>query len=375
MRDGFRGFNWGRAGCADNLSTLLALHRPRIIVDESEGGTTYPQAQESEVPTERSGDASTLMNPQPIRGAPATIEAKSSLINGLRILAAQLDSLSAGQDPDDLCKTLRSTFAKPEPYMIHLAFLAEDEAKAKVLLDVFDKALTAPRNDIKVFEKFRQLCGQAGLLPASYIIPENLIKTWRPITFGTFGNVWGGIYSDQQVVIKALRVYKDDDVRKVRKVFCEEAAMWKRISHPNIVPFLGVSKAPAPLSMVSEWMPNGNVREYVVKNSETSRLQLLLDISRGLSFLHSIKITHGDLRGDNILVDKSGCARLVDYGFFSITSLNCTETSALGVRIAAATDHRYRSISFLGFMLRRVNLIQPYYASLSSYKSLVSRSI
>ena len=69
-----------------------------------------------------------------------------------------------------------------------------------------------------MFEKFRQLCGRAGLLPASYAIPENLIETWRPITFGTFGNVWGGIYNDRRVAIKALRVYKDDDVRKVRKV-------------------------------------------------------------------------------------------------------------------------------------------------------------
>ena len=51
--------------------------------------------------------------------------------------------------------------------------------------------------------------------------------------------------------------------------------MWKRISHPNIVPFLGVPKAPAPLSMVSEWMPNGNVRDYVRKNPDTSRLQLV----------------------------------------------------------------------------------------------------
>jgi len=51
--------------------------------------------------------------------------------------------------------------------------------------------------------------------------------------------------------------------------------MWKRISHPNIVPFLGVSEAPAPLCMVSEWMSNGNVRDYVEKNPEASRLQLV----------------------------------------------------------------------------------------------------
>ena len=47
------------------------------------------------------------------------------------------------------------------------------------------------------------------------------------------------------------------------------------MSHPNVVPFLGVSEASAPLRMVSEWMPNGTVRDYIGKNPDTSRLQLV----------------------------------------------------------------------------------------------------
>ena len=35
---------------------------------------------------------------------------------------------------------------------------------------------------------------------------------------------------------------------------------------------------------------------------------------------------------DNILVDQSGCARLNDFGFAIIASLNCTETSANGFK-------------------------------------------
>ena len=147
-----------------------------------------------------------------------------------------------------------------------------------------------------MFKKFRQLCVRAGLLPDSHTIPNEFIQTTGdPVAHGGFGDVWEGISSGERVAIKALRIYKDDDVQRVRKVidqhlfypplasqanfyhkvFCKEVAIWKRVSHPNIVPFLGVSEAPAPLSMVSEWMPNGNVRGYVAKNPDVSRLQLV----------------------------------------------------------------------------------------------------
>ena len=43
-------------------------------------------------------------------------------------------------------------------------------------------------------------------------------------------------------------------------------------------------------------------------------------------------ITHRTRSQDNILVDKSGSARLNDFGFTGIASLNCTETSAAGFK-------------------------------------------
>ena len=149
-----------------------------------------------------------------------------------------------------------------------------------------------------MFKRFRQLCGLTGLLPTSHIIPGELIQTTEyPVASGGFGDVWEGIYNEKPVAIKVFRVYKDEDVQKVRKVthpvfpisltpvtnyrhqvFCKEVVMWKRISHPNIVPFLGVSEALAPLSMVSEWMSNGNVRDFVGKNPDTSRLQLVCQL-------------------------------------------------------------------------------------------------
>ena len=70
-----------------------------------------------------------------------------------------------------------------------------------------------------IFKRFRQLCGQTGLLPTSHIIHEEIIRTTEhPVASGGFGDVWEGIYNDKRVAMKALRVYKKEDVQEVKKV-------------------------------------------------------------------------------------------------------------------------------------------------------------
>lgn len=49
--------------------------------------------------------------------------------------------------------------------------------------------------------------------------------------------------------------------------------MWKRLRHPNIVPFLGATTEP--LQFVSEWIPNGVLTDYVTKNPEANRIALV----------------------------------------------------------------------------------------------------
>lgn len=39
----------------------------------------------------------------------------------------------------------------------------------------------------------------------------------HPIARGEFGDVWEGTYDDKRVAVKALRVYKEDDTREIKK--------------------------------------------------------------------------------------------------------------------------------------------------------------
>lgn len=47
--------------------------------------------------------------------------------------------------------------------------------------------------------------------------------------------------------------------------------MWRRFSHPNIVPFLGVSNL-FQLCLVSEWMRHGSIRSFVSLHPDHDRI-------------------------------------------------------------------------------------------------------
>ena len=49
--------------------------------------------------------------------------------------------------------------------------------------------------------------------------------------------------------------------------------MWKRLRHPNIVPFIGVTTDP--LQIVSEWMSNGTLTEFIEGNTGVNRISLV----------------------------------------------------------------------------------------------------
>ena len=49
--------------------------------------------------------------------------------------------------------------------------------------------------------------------------------------------------------------------------------MWKRLNHKNIVPLLGIT--PTPLQLISDWMPGGDLTEYIKKDPNVGRLALV----------------------------------------------------------------------------------------------------
>ncbi|KAJ7607401.1 kinase-like domain-containing protein, partial [Roridomyces roridus] len=102
---------------------------------------------------------------------------------------------------------------------------------------------------------------------------------------------------------------------------CREALVWKDLIHPNILPFIGIDRDTfsSSLCMVSPWMVNGTVLQYLQDHGRVNVDRLLSEIAEGIQYLHSRHIVHGDLRGANILIKEDWVACLADFGLSSFT--------------------------------------------------------
>jgi len=99
-----------------------------------------------------------------------------------------------------------------------------------------------------------------------------------------------------------------------------EAIIWHSVSHKNVAPFLGLcyDLGPSP-GLIYHLYVNGDVHQYLLKNPKSDRLAIIIAIARGLHYLHSVMVIHGDIKLSNILIDDNGTALLADFGQSKIT--------------------------------------------------------
>jgi serine/threonine protein kinase len=175
-------------------------------------------------------------------------------------------------------------------------------------------------------------------LPSSYTISGDLSRVGDdPAGGGGISYVWKGTYSGREVCIKDPRfhVQNREIVEKVSvkywpisilscllkdaivtQLFFKEAITWKRLEHPNVVAFIGVTQNP--LQIVSDWMPNGTLREYVNENPGANRVGLVSFSSITKTWLTKLLQVVGCGRRSQLSSCKSHNARRLKRGRFPL---------------------------------------------------------
>ncbi|KAF9445045.1 kinase-like protein, partial [Macrolepiota fuliginosa MF-IS2] len=153
------------------------------------------------------------------------------------------------------------------------------------------------------------------LYPRCYVLKGITIDS--PEAGGGFCDIHKGSYGEQYLCLKVVRVFRKTETTVMLKIFAKEAILWGQLYHPNILPFYGVyylDEACKRICLVSPWMDNGNLAEYLRGNPTTPRRLFMYDIINGLSYLHDKSIVHGDLKAANVLVNEIGRACITDFG-------------------------------------------------------------
>ncbi|WWD09269.1 hypothetical protein V865_007392 [Kwoniella europaea PYCC6329] len=134
---------------------------------------------------------------------------------------------------------------------------------------------------------------------------------------GQFGSVYRSLNlsTGQMVAIKRIRLHgmREDEVTDVMK----EVELLKRLSHPSIVKYEGMSRDEEYLNIVLEFVENGSLGQTLKSfGNFNERLvsSYVAKILEGLDYLHSQGVVHCDLKAANILSTKNGNVKLSDFG-------------------------------------------------------------
>ncbi|KAJ7830168.1 kinase-like domain-containing protein [Mycena olivaceomarginata] len=197
------------------------------------------------------------------------------------------------------------------------------------------KSWTIPRLELMPFSKdnsdgeeiafgdsyFRYLPGEA---PLPWCISQ---RDTLPLARGGYGKIFrahldmgdGHKPSRIQVSTRVLPSLNKAPAREPIRRLTREARVWVNLRHPNVLPFIGLFDIGAPtLILVSQFCDFGHVGEYLNSHADANRNHLVHNAAAGLKYLHDLDIVHGDLKPENVLVDKRGVACIADFGMFKI---------------------------------------------------------
>ncbi len=174
-----------------------------------------------------------------------------------------------------------------------------------------------------------ELLGPASELPLPPLLEARMIFDGYRIVRQVHASSRSHIYlavdieSNDVVIIKIPSIDLRGDPAYLKRFMMEEWVA-RRINSPYVL------KAPAPsrkrnyLYVVTEFVDGQTLTQWTIDNPkpdlETVR-GIVEQIAKGLRAFHRMEMLHQDLRPDNIMIDKTGTVKIIDFGSVNVTGV------------------------------------------------------
>eukprot|EP00755_Sulcionema_specki_P003861 Sspe_Gene.28655::Locus_13130_Transcript_1_1_Confidence_1.000_Length_3578::g.28655::m.28655 len=179
------------------------------------------------------------------------------------------------------------------------------------------------------------------------IIVDKGGSTWyrseKRLGRGAFGQVWLGMGDDGGLVaLKTLKLPGEDEVdgdcEKMVLDLISEVGLLCSLRHENVVAYVSSAVVERHIVVVMEYLSGGSLQTVLDQFGKlpiAAVRRYLSDIIRGLSFLHSHRIVHRDVKPGNVLLQLDGQCKLADFGASSELSITeaTTQHDVIGTPI------------------------------------------
>ncbi|KAI1285317.1 Testis-specific serine/threonine-protein kinase 3 [Halotydeus destructor] len=151
--------------------------------------------------------------------------------------------------------------------------------------------------------------------------PETFLKRQgfeihEKIDSGGYGVVYKAKKNGQVRAVKVVRI--QDGTENLEPDLQREVAIISRIQHPNIIRTYDILRTKRKLYIFMEYASGGTVGKYIRKNGFmpewSAKIIVFAPMAHALRYLHSLNITHRDLKLDNFLLDQHMVPKLTDFG-------------------------------------------------------------
>ena len=137
---------------------------------------------------------------------------------------------------------------------------------------------------------------------------------------------------DRNVAVKILRGDLASDDKFVRR-FQREALSASSLNHPNIVEVYDVGEDNGNYYIVMEYIEGKHLKELIKKRGKLTLsevVDIMLQITDGMSIAHDSYIIHRDIKPQNIMILENGLVKITDFGIaMAMNASQLTQTNSV----------------------------------------------
>ncbi|MGB8475966.1 MAG: protein kinase [Candidatus Acidiferrum sp.] len=137
---------------------------------------------------------------------------------------------------------------------------------------------------------------------------------------------------DRQVAIKVIRADMAANPEILRR-FKQELILARQITHKNVIRIFDLGQADAIKFITMEYIEGENLQSVLRRNKKLEPAEaanIMAQVCRALEAAHAEGVIHRDLKPQNIMLDKTGRAYVMDFGIArSMLGAGLTQTGAL----------------------------------------------